>query len=159
MIDVSQAIGSHNGKIYLFDLKGNELRRVKAHTASISDLSLDKTSEYLASASIDGTVTLWKSFLLVGKVIVQGLEVKETQVMDFRRPVRCVVLDPEYAKSSSRRVVSGGMAGQLILSEKGTYRTSTWVDSRMVWQFRDDVTFWRGSNIRYFLERTIHCMD
>src|SRR5277367_4369085 len=61
-----------------------------------------------------------KSCLLVGKVIVQGLEVKETQVMDFRRPVRCVVLDPEYAKSSSRRVVSGGMAGQLILSEKGT---------------------------------------
>lgn len=51
---------------------------------------------------------------------MQGLEVKETQVMDFRRPVRCVVLDPEYAKSSSRRVVSGGMAGQLILSEKGT---------------------------------------
>jgi len=53
-IDVFQAIGSHNGKIYLFDLKGNELRRVKAHTASISDLSLDKTSDYLASASIDG---------------------------------------------------------------------------------------------------------
>ena len=52
--DFSQAIGSHNGKIYLFDLKGNELRRVKAHTASISDLSLDKTSDYLASASIDG---------------------------------------------------------------------------------------------------------
>jgi len=39
--------------------------------------------------------------------------------MDFRRPVRCVVLDPDYAKSSSRRVVSGGMAGQLVLSEKG----------------------------------------
>ena len=39
--------------------------------------------------------------------------------MDFRRPVRCVALDPEYAKTSSRRVVSGGMAGQLIMSEKG----------------------------------------
>lgn len=47
-------MGSHNGKIYLFDLQGNELKRVKAHTASISDLSLDKTSEYLASSSIDG---------------------------------------------------------------------------------------------------------
>jgi len=50
---------------------------------------------------------------------VQGLETKETQVMDFRRPVRCVALDPDYAKTSSRRVVSGGMAGQLIMSEKG----------------------------------------
>jgi vacuolar protein sorting-associated protein 41 len=54
-----------------------------------------------------------------GKVIVQALEVKENQIMDFKRPVRCVALDPEYAKSSSRRVVSGGMAGQLVLSEKG----------------------------------------
>ena len=55
-----------------------------------------------------------------GKVIVQALEAREApQVMDFRRPVRCVVLDPDYSKSSSRRVVSGGMAGQLILSEKG----------------------------------------
>jgi len=56
---------------------------------------------------------------MIGKVIVQGLEVKDNQIMDFRRPVRSVVLDPDYAKSSSRRVVSGGMAGQLILSEKG----------------------------------------
>lgn len=55
-----------------------------------------------------------------GKVIVQALEVKENQIMDFKRPVRCVALDPDYAKSSSRRVVSGGMAGQLIMSEKGT---------------------------------------
>jgi vacuolar protein sorting-associated protein 41 len=50
---------------------------------------------------------------------VQGLEVKETQVMDFKRPVRCVALDPDYGRSSSRRVVSGGMAGHLILNEKG----------------------------------------
>jgi len=57
--------------------------------------------------------------LMEGKVIVQALEVKENQIMDFKRPVRCVALDPEYAKSSSRRVVSGGMAGQLVLSEKG----------------------------------------
>jgi hypothetical protein len=50
---------------------------------------------------------------------VQALESKENQVMDFRRPVRCVVLDPDYSKNSNRRLVSGGMAGQLILSEKG----------------------------------------
>ena len=54
-----------------------------------------------------------------GKVVVQALEVKETQIMDLKRPVRCVALDPDYSKSSSRRVVSGGMAGQLIMNEKG----------------------------------------
>lgn len=39
--------------------------------------------------------------------------------MDFKRPVRSVALDPDYGRSSSRRVVSGGMAGHLILNEKG----------------------------------------
>jgi WD40 repeat protein len=119
MFTISKAIGSHNGKIYIFDLKGNELKRVKAHSASISDLSLDKSSEFLASSSIDGNPSLYFE-LRIGKVIVQALEVKENHVMDFKRPVRSVVLDPDYAKSSSRRVVSGGMAGQLILSEKGS---------------------------------------
>lgn len=28
---------------------------MKAHAASVSDLSLDKTSDFLASSSIDGT--------------------------------------------------------------------------------------------------------
>jgi hypothetical protein len=51
---------------------------------------------------------------------VQALELKENHVIDFKRPVRSVALDPDYAKSSSRRVVSGGMAGQLIMSERGT---------------------------------------
>ena len=51
-------VGSHNGKIYLFDFKGNELRRVKAHAASVSDLSIDRASEYLASSSIDGQMYL-----------------------------------------------------------------------------------------------------
>jgi hypothetical protein len=119
-----KAIGSYNGKIYIFDLKGNELKRVKAHAASVSDLSLDKTCEYLASSSIDGGPS--GTQLLVGKVIVQALELKENNVMDFRQPVRCVAMDPEYAKSSSRCVVSGGMVGQLIMNEKGISRESGW---------------------------------
>jgi hypothetical protein len=49
--------------------------------------------------------------------------------------MRCVVLDPEYAKTSSRRVVSGGMAGQLVLSEKGIIPISNSGEliGRMVW--------------------------
>jgi hypothetical protein len=88
---------------------------------------------------------------------VQALEVKETQVMDFKRPVRCVALDPDYARSSSRRVVSGGMAGQLIMSEKGM---TPWKRSngRMVWKFGDNTSFRRRTDIRYFMERTIYRM-
>ena len=61
--------------------------------------------------------------------------------MDFRRPVRCVVLDPDYAKSSSRRVVSGGMAGQLILNEKGMQIICTGYNGRVVWQFGNYIAF------------------
>ena len=68
-----QAIGSHNGKIYMFDLNGSELRRVKAHTASVSDLSLDKSSEYLASASIDGTSLRFNLYLTFqGRLLYGG---------------------------------------------------------------------------------------
>jgi WD40 repeat protein len=153
---LTQAIGSHNGKIYLFDLKGNEIKRVKAHTASVSDLSIDKTSEYLASSSIEGLQSVGK--LILGKVIVQALELKENNIIDFKRPVRCVALDPDYAKSSSRRVVSGGMAGQLIMSEKGANPASK-LKNRLVWEFRDDVTFGGRADLCYFLEGAVYCLD
>ena len=94
--------------------------------------------------------------LRIGKVIVQALELKENHVMDFRRPVRSVVLDPDYAKSSSRTVVSGGMAGQLILSEKGTPTLKIEIIRMMVWNVRDYPTFWRGTDIYNFLEGTIY---
>jgi hypothetical protein len=41
--------------------------------------------------------------------------------MDYMRPVKCVQLDPNYAKSTSRHVVSGGMAGKLVMNEKGWF--------------------------------------
>lgn len=89
---------------------------------------------------------------------MQALEAKETpQVMDFRRPVQCVALDPDYSKSSARRIVSGGMAGQLILNEKGENTLSV-TNGRMAWKFRDDLTFRGGTNICYMLARTIHCL-
>ena len=55
---------------------------------------------------------------------MQALDMKESQIMDFKRPMRCVALDPDYSKTTSRRVVSGGMAGQVIMSEKGWFGTS-----------------------------------
>jgi vacuolar protein sorting-associated protein 41 len=63
--DREKAIGSHNGKVYLFDRKGNELRRARPHGASVSDLSMDKSGEYLASASIDGLLSLQGLALMV----------------------------------------------------------------------------------------------
>jgi WD40 repeat protein len=56
----SLAIGSSLGTLQILDLK-NELDLVQiSHTARISDLSISEDSQYLASASTDETVKLWK---------------------------------------------------------------------------------------------------
>ena len=55
-----------------------------------------------------------------GKVVINGLFVSENHVFNYKRPVKAVALEPHYARSHGRQFVSGGMAGQLILNEKGT---------------------------------------
>jgi hypothetical protein len=52
-------------------------------------------------------------------VVINGLFGQETHSFNYKRPVKAVALDPNYSKSNSRRFVSGGLAGQLILNEKG----------------------------------------
>lgn len=56
----------------------------------------------------------------LGKVVINGLFTQENHVFNYKRPVKAVALEPDYAKSTSKQFVSGGMAGQLILNEKGT---------------------------------------
>ncbi len=100
-------IGSHNGVLYILNHQGEEIRRLRAHSAVVSGISIDNTSTHIASASMDG------------RVILHNLETKETSMYDFKRPVKCVAIDPLFAQNSARRFVSGGMAGRVILSEKG----------------------------------------
>lgn len=37
---------------------------------------------------------------------------------EYRRPMKAVALDPDYARNSSRRFVTGGLAGNLYLNVK-----------------------------------------
>ncbi|KAK4705598.1 vacuolar protein sorting-associated protein 41, partial [Phenoliferia sp. Uapishka_3] len=101
------ALGTHNGAIFILDFKGTIVKRFRPHQAMINDLSLDVGSEFVASASMDG------------KIAIQALEGAETHVFDLRRPMRCVALEPNFGKRSTRQFVSGGMAGTLVLHEKG----------------------------------------
>lgn len=55
----------------------------------------------------------------------------ENHTFDMRRPMRCIALDPNYIKRNTRQFVSGGMAGSLVLSEKG-------------WLGQKDVTLYSG---------------
>lgn len=67
---------------------------------------------YIATASMDGNVC------------VQSLvDLKDVQLRNFARPVQAVALSPEY--KSDRTYLSGGLAGQLILTVGGGTGRST----------------------------------
>lgn len=59
-------------------------------------------------------------FLGIGEIALQSLgPTAEAHVFDLRRPMCCVALEPRFGKRNTRQFVSGGMAGQLVLHEKG----------------------------------------
>ncbi|GAA5973692.1 hypothetical protein JCM11641_005083 [Rhodosporidiobolus odoratus] len=101
-------LGTHNGAVCVLKPDGSLVKRFQPHSAMIMDLSVDLTSDFVASASMDG------------RVAIHSLSSSEPpQIFDLGRPLRCVALDPHFGRRMTRQFVSGGMAGSLILSEKG----------------------------------------
>lgn len=50
----TKALGTHAGVIHVLDLHGERLKSIKPHSASILDVSLDETGDFIATASMDG---------------------------------------------------------------------------------------------------------
>ena len=75
----------------------------------------------------------------------------------FGRPVRALAIDPNYASDKARRFVSGGQAGQLLLSSKG------WLGSmdRTIHTGEGPITVvrWRGSLIAWANEKGVKIYD
>ncbi|PWN54103.1 hypothetical protein IE53DRAFT_39224 [Violaceomyces palustris] len=103
------ALGTHGGMVYILDVEGNLVKGFRSHTASILDLDIDSTSEFVASASMDGMVS------------ISALSTSEQYVFDFKRPMRCIALEPNFGKKSTRAFVCGGMAGALVQREKSWF--------------------------------------
>ncbi|KAG2086160.1 uncharacterized protein F5147DRAFT_729267 [Suillus discolor] len=101
------ALGTHNGIVHIVDLTGKRIKSYKPHQASVSDAEFDSTADFVATASIDG------------QVVIQSLSTHESYMSDMKRPIRTVALEPNFAKKSTRSFVCGGMAGTLVLREKG----------------------------------------
>ncbi|KAI0807975.1 vacuolar assembling protein VPS41 [Fomes fomentarius] len=129
------ALGTHGGKLYVLGLDGQLIKPFAAHSASVLDICMDITGDWIATASIDG------------QVAVYSLSQPETHVFNLKRPVRTVALEPNFAKSSTRSLVSGGMAGNLVLHEKGWlgYKETTLHSGEgPIWQVRwhDNLIAW-----------------
>ncbi|GAA5865395.1 hypothetical protein JCM1840_001554 [Sporobolomyces johnsonii] len=138
-------LGSHNGAIYVLNPEGILLKTFRPHSAMVNDLSVDILSEFVASASMDG------------KVAIHSLTSTETYVFDLQRPMRCVALEPNFGKRSTRQFVSGGMAGSLILSEKG------WLGQKEVTLYSGEgpiwAVEWRGTFIAWASDAGVRIYD
>lgn len=69
-------------------------------------------SIYIATSSLDGNVC-----------VASLVDIKDNQLRNFARPVQAVALSPEYKKD--RTYLSGGLAGNLVLTVGGRSGTST----------------------------------
>ncbi|RKP23011.1 hypothetical protein SYNPS1DRAFT_25028 [Syncephalis pseudoplumigaleata] len=102
-------IGTHWGMVHIMDFAGNEIKQYRAHAATVQSLSIDQAGEYVASASDDG------------RVVIQSLYAEQSPVIfDYMRPLKCVAIEPNYARSTARRVVSGWFGSKHVTLHSGT---------------------------------------
>ncbi|GMI97212.1 VACUOLAR PROTEIN SORTING 41, vacuolar protein sorting 41, ZIGZAG SUPPRESSOR 2 [Hibiscus trionum] len=100
------ALGTHDGTVHILDFLGNQVKEFAAHSAAVNDLSFDIEGEYIGSCSDDGSVVL------------NSLFTDEKLKFEYHRPIKAIALDPDYARKSSRRFVTGGLAGHLYFNTK-----------------------------------------
>ncbi|KAJ8075963.1 Vacuolar protein sorting-associated protein 41 [Marasmius tenuissimus] len=128
-------LGTHTGFLHLFDLSGKRIKSFKPHQASVVDISVDSTGDFVGTASMDG------------QVAIVSLTTKENYSFDLRRPMRTIALDPNFGKRSTRGFVCGGLAGTLVLHEKGWLghtETTLHLGEGPIWQVR-----WQGKLIAW----------
>ncbi|KAK4408440.1 Vacuolar protein sorting-associated protein 41 [Sesamum angolense] len=100
------ALGTHSGSVHILDFLGNQVKEFIAHTAAVNDLCFDIEGEYIASCSDDGSV------------VISSLFTDERMKFEYHRPMKTIALDPDYVRKSSRRFVTGGLAGHLYFNVK-----------------------------------------
>ncbi|KAN0061073.1 Vacuolar protein sorting-associated protein 41 [Thecaphora frezii] len=139
------ALGTHGGMVYILDVEGNLIKGFRSHTASILDIDIDSTCEFVASASMDGMVS------------VSALSTSEQYVFDFKRPMRCIALEPNFGRKSTRALVCGGMAGALVQREK------SWFGHKEVVLHAGEgpiyTTKWRSNLIAWANDRGVRIYD
>ncbi|KAL3620142.1 Vacuolar protein sorting-associated protein 41 [Castilleja foliolosa] len=100
------ALGTHAGSVHILDFLGNQVKEFIAHTAAVNDLCFDIEGEYIGSCSDDGSV------------VICSLFTDERMKFEYHRPMKAIALDPDYVRKSSRRFVTGGLAGHLYYNVK-----------------------------------------
>ncbi|WWC91761.1 uncharacterized protein L201_006708 [Kwoniella dendrophila CBS 6074] len=101
------ALGTHNGMVHVLTYEGAKVNSFRPHAASVTCLKMDEENDFVATASVEG------------RVVIHSLTSTESYAFDYKRPMRAIALEPGFAKKNTRAFVCGGMAGNLIMQEKG----------------------------------------
>ncbi|KAK6788021.1 hypothetical protein RDI58_016546 [Solanum bulbocastanum] len=116
-------------------VKIEQVKEFAAHTAAVNDLCFDTDGEYVGSCSDDGSV------------VINSLFTDERMKFEYHRPMKAIALDPDYARTSSRRFVTGGLAGPI--------HAVKWRTSLVAWANDTGVKVYDASNDQRvtFIER------
>ncbi|GMM55351.1 Vps41 protein [Maudiozyma humilis] len=137
--------GTHSGMLYFTTPHFELIDTLKCHRSSILSIYTDGVS--FATASIDGTIVTG---------LVEDIKSESLIAYDFKRPVNSVVLDTDYL--TNRTFVSGGMAGELILSQRNWLGNKTDIvlakgeGPILSIQKREDILFWFTSTGIHFYD-------
>nr|XP_019044083.1 vacuolar protein sorting 41 [Kwoniella bestiolae CBS 10118]OCF23013.1 vacuolar protein sorting 41 [Kwoniella bestiolae CBS 10118] len=101
------ALGTHNGMVHVFTYEGAKVNSFRPHAAGVTCLKMDEDNDFVATSSVEG------------RVVIHSLTSTESYAFDYKRPMRAIALEPGFAKKNTRAFVCGGMAGNLIMQEKG----------------------------------------
>ncbi|WVO14232.1 hypothetical protein L204_101864 [Cryptococcus depauperatus] len=101
------ALGTHNGMVHVLSYEGTQVNVFRPHAASVTCLRIDETNDFVITSSVEG------------RVVIHSLTTPESYAFDYKRPMKAIAIEPDFAKKKSRAFVCGGMAGNLILQEKG----------------------------------------
>ncbi|CCF57243.1 hypothetical protein KAFR_0C02500 [Kazachstania africana CBS 2517] len=110
--DIIFLFGTHSGLLHMTSTKFEAIKTIKCHRSSI--LSIYTDGQTFATASIDGTVVIGSIAGIRGDPVIDSQ--LQLTAFDFKRPINSVVLDTNYV--ATKTFVSGGMAGDVILSQR-----------------------------------------
>lgn len=92
-----------------------------------------------------------------GTVCVVSLSGADGLTYDLRRPVNAIAVDPTFGKRGTHYVITGGLAGSLILHEKGwlgARETSLYSGSSPIWTIR-----WSGPFVAWATDEGVRILE
>lgn len=120
------ALGTHNGVVYILNHRIELIKRFRPHSATIYDIKIEVAEQFIATASMDGKIS-----------IVQLAGGNDVFILDLKRPMMAVAMEPLYHKHPNKRLfISGGLAGNLTLHEKG------WLGNKETILHSDEGSIW-----------------